>query len=176
MKSLTVLVWLAAIPAIIFAWWPQAAVAVSEQTTAPIIQVAINPEEIAGCRIAHWEPLTNQAQVLQLSKNLSSGQWQLPGYADYPADAGEAIGSLAGRLLQLEFGLPVVIDDLTAVQLIDPLRVDQETPERAHAAGTRLTLFNQQQEPLVDVVLGSAVRDNPEQRYIRQVRIARMFL
>jgi hypothetical protein len=85
------------------------------------------------------------------------GLWSIPSQGDYPADASHQLAKAATALMDREI-LQVAsksADDHELFGVIDPtakLKIGQE------GVGKRVTMFNDQDKPLVDLVIGKSVK------------------
>lgn len=112
--------------------------------------VSINPDDSA-------QRVFKVAQV--------NGRWCIPSREDYPADAQEHLAGAASSVMDLIRG-PSVSDspaDHALYGLADPTAKDA-TPA---GAGTRVTLKDQADKTLVDLIIGKTVKDATQLRYVR---------
>ena len=97
-----------------------------------------------------------------------AGVWTLPSKNGYPADAQQQMGEAAGSLLDLE-KLDIVTEsaaDHERYSVIDPnspkLEVGQE------GVGTRVTIADISDDNLIDIIIGTEVKDATNQYYVRE--------
>lgn len=97
------------------------------------------------------------------------GLWTIPSKDGYPADAAAQMAEAATSLMDREI-LEVASKsaaDHEAYGVIDPTSPKLEPGQKG--VGTRVTMYDEKQEPLVDLIVGKAVKDADGQRYVREV-------
>jgi uncharacterized cupin superfamily protein len=95
-----------------------------------------------------------------------NGRWSIPSREDYPADAQDHLASAATSVMDLIRG-PSVSDspaDHALYGVLDP--TDKTTTPTG--AGTRVTLKNETDKTLVDLIIGKAVKNADQLRYVRE--------
>jgi hypothetical protein len=97
-----------------------------------------------------------------------NGVWSIPSHSGYPADAKDHMAKAATALMDIK--VLGVVSDLPGDQKIygvvtpDPAKLKVgET-----GVGTRVTVRDGSDKVLADLVIGKAVKDSPQQRYVRE--------
>jgi hypothetical protein len=125
-----------------------------------------DPDDAKRLRIVRVDEDTATLHEFEVAEQ--DGLWSIPSKDGYPADAaqqmGEAATSLMGRkILQVasknageheQFGV------------IDPLAPKLEAGQKG--IGTRVTMFDEKKDALVDLIIGKAVKGAEGQRYVRE--------
>ena len=97
-----------------------------------------------------------------------NGLWSIPSKDGYPADAAKQMAEAATSLMDRKI-LHVAsknAGDHEQYGVIDPLSPKLEPGQKG--VGTRVTMSDAQSKPLVDLIVGKAVRDAEGQRYVRE--------
>ncbi len=123
-------------------------------------------EDAKKLRIVRFDEDTATRREFEVAEQ--DGLWSIPSKDGYPADAArqmaEAATSLMDRkILQVASGSA---GDHEQFGVIDPSSPKLEAGQKG--VGTRVTIFNEQQDPLVDLIVGKAVKDTEGQRYVRE--------
>jgi len=108
-----------------------------------------------GLHMTTWSGARQEAENLKIV--FEDGRWIIPSHYDYPADGGEKVGEVAGRMLGIEKGR-LVSDDPTRhgeLGVVDPR--GGETLADDDEFGRRITLLDAQGEAIVDLVIGDQV-------------------
>ena len=96
------------------------------------------------------------------------GLWSIPSKDGYPADAAKQMAEAATSLMDRKI-LQVAsknAGDHEQFGVIDPLSPKLEPGQKG--VGTRVTMSDEQNKPLVDLIVGKPVRDAEGQRYVRE--------
>jgi hypothetical protein len=96
-----------------------------------------------------------------------NGVWSIPSHGNYPADAKEHMAEAANALLDLEI-LGVMSSSPTDRELYGVVAPDSETRAGAVGVGTRVTLKDDKEKVLADVVIGKEIKDQPALRFVRR--------
>ncbi|MCI0335167.1 MAG: DUF4340 domain-containing protein [Planctomycetes bacterium] len=123
-------------------------------------------EDAKRLRIVRFDEDTATRREFEVAEQ--DGLWSIPSKDGYPADAArqmaEAATSLMDRkILQVASGSA---GDHEQFGVIDPSSPKLEAGQ--NGVGTRVTIFNEQQDPLVDLIVGKAVKGAEGQRYVRE--------
>ncbi len=96
------------------------------------------------------------------------GVWSIPSHSNYPADAKEHMAQAATALLDIEI-MSVDSNNAGDKELFGVVSPDPKTLQPgAKGVGTRVTLKGDNDAVLADLVIGKAIKDQPNQRYVRQ--------
>jgi hypothetical protein len=95
------------------------------------------------------------------------GVWSIPSKQDYPADAtqqmADAVTCLMGRkILRVEGDSAQIHEEFGVVDPLSP-----KLNSKSVGVGTRVTLADAEETPLVDMIVGKAVKGSSGQRYVR---------
>ena len=126
-----------------------------------------DPNNAKQLRIVTFGEDTATLRDFEVSQN-DNGLWTLPSKNGYPADAEQQMGEAAGSLLDREV-LAVKSNNPTDHEqygVVDPDSPKLEAGQKG--VGTRVTMKDINDEPLVDLVIGKAVKDAEDQRYVRE--------
>jgi Domain of unknown function (DUF4340) len=97
-----------------------------------------------------------------------NGLWSIPSKKDYPADAVRQMAEAATSLMDRKI-LAVATKsagDHEEYGVIDPLSPKLEAGQKG--VGTRVTMSDVHNEPIVDLIVGKAVKNAEGQRYVRE--------
>lgn len=125
-----------------------------------------SPDKARRLRIVRVDEDTAERHEFEVAEQ--NGLWTIPSKDGYPADAakqmGEAATSLMGRKV-----LNVASEnagDHEQYGVIDPLNEKLEPGQKG--IGTRVTMWDDQNAALADLIVGKAVREAEGQRYVRK--------
>lgn len=109
---------------------------------------------------------TREATTFQVRKN-DDGVWVIPSHHDYPAEAEERLGRTSTSLLGVKKTAVAsrFEDDWKRYGVVDP---DADGSADAEQRGTRLTLSDSSDNPLVDLIIGKSVENRSSHYYVRQ--------
>ena len=98
-----------------------------------------------------------------------NGLWSIPSHSNYPADAQDHMAQAATALLDLEIqGAPASSNpgdqELYGVITPDPTKLKPGMT----GVGTRVTIKDDKDNVLADIVIGKDVKDQPALRYVRR--------
>jgi hypothetical protein len=126
-----------------------------------------NPEDAKRLKIVTFGEDTSTLRDFEVAQD-DNGLWILPSKNGYPADAEQQMGEAAGSLLDREV-LAVKSNNPTEHEqygVVDPKSPKLEAGQKG--VGTRVTVADINDEPLVDLVIGKPVKDAEDQRYVRE--------
>jgi len=125
-----------------------------------------DPAEAKRLRIVEFNEDTATLREFEVAEE--NGLWVIPSKTGYPADAerqmAEAATSLMGRKILAVAGESA--GDHEQFGVIDPLSPKLEAGQKG--VGRHVIISDIHDEPLVDVIIGRAVKDAPNQRYVRE--------
>ncbi|MEX0938580.1 MAG: DUF4340 domain-containing protein [Pirellulales bacterium] len=95
------------------------------------------------------------------------GVWSIPSHQNYPADAEEQMGQAAASVMNLNvLGVASTSPaDQVTYGVVDP--DPAKLSAGAVGVGVRVRMEDAQGEPLVNLIIGKEVKDEPDQRYVR---------
>ena len=129
------------------------------------LNVVDDPLATQELEIIRWDSATGDPTTFQVSRK--DGVWKIPSHEDYPADADRQIGDAATAATNLK-PLGIVSDkqaDHATYGVLDP-----ETAKPGQSGvGTRVVMKDGKGESMVSTIIGKEVKDQPGQRYVRQV-------
>jgi hypothetical protein len=97
-----------------------------------------------------------------------NGLWTLPSKDGYPADATQQMAEAATSLMDRKIleVTSMVATDHVPFGVVDPLGPNLEVGQKG--VGTRVTISNAHEEPLVDLIIGKEVKDLPGKHFVRK--------
>jgi len=125
-----------------------------------------NPEEAKRLRIVRFDADADKLREFEVAEQ--DGVWTIPSKDGYPADASKQMGEVAASLMDRKI-LHVAsksASDHEQYGVVDPLSPKLEIGQKG--VGTRVTVSDAQNKPLVDLIVGEKVRDADGQRYVRE--------
>lgn len=125
-----------------------------------------NVEDAKRLRIVRVDEDTATRSEFDVAEQ--GGLWTIPSKDGYPADAAAQMAEAATSLMDRKI-LQVASQsaaDHEEYGVVDPASPKLEPGQKG--IGTRVTMFNEQQEPLVDLIVGKAVKGAEGQRYVRE--------
>jgi hypothetical protein len=125
-----------------------------------------SPEDAKRLRIVRFDEDTATLRDFEVAEQ--DGLWSIPSKDGYPADAARQMAEAATSLMDRKI-LHVAsksAGDHEEYGVIDPSSPKLEPGQKG--VGTRVTMFDAQKEPLVDLIVGKAVKDAEGQRYVRE--------
>lgn len=129
----------------------------------PIAPDFKDPLLARSMEIQEFDEKTGDPKVFKVEEQ--NGIWSLPSKYGYPADAERQLGEAAANLMHLT-KLGVVSNEARDHALFGV--VDPETAKvGATGVGKRITLTGEGGKPLLDIIVGKEVKDQPDQRYVR---------
>ncbi len=124
------------------------------------------PEAARRLRIVRFDEDTATLREFEVAEQ--NGLWSIPSKDGYPADAAKQMAEAATSLMDRKI-LKLASQnagDHEQFGVTDPLSPKLEPGQKG--VGTRVTMSDEQSKPLVDLILGKAVRDAEGQRYVRE--------
>jgi hypothetical protein len=125
-----------------------------------------NSEAAKRLRIVRFDEDTATLREFEVSEQ--DGLWSIPSKDNYPADAAKQMGEAANSLMDRKI-MEVAsknAGDHAQYGVIDPLSPKLEPGQSG--VGTRVTMSDAQGKPLVDLIVGKAVKGAEGQRYVRE--------
>src|SRR3954471_1694343 len=124
-----------------------------------------SPDAAKRLRVVRFDQDTGTAQQFEVAEQ--NGLWTIPSKDGYPADAARQMAEAATSLMDRKI-LSVVSNnagDHEEYGVIDPQAPKLEPGQKG--VGTRVTMSDAAGKPIVDLIVGKAVRDAEKQRYAR---------
>ena len=125
-----------------------------------------SPDKAKRLRIVRVDEATAERHEFEVAEQ--NGLWSIPSKDGYPADAAkqmaEAATSLMGRKV-----LRVASENAGEHEqygVVDPLSAKLEPGQKG--VGTRVTMWDDQNAAIADLIVGKAVRDAEGQRFVRK--------
>lgn len=125
-----------------------------------------SPDEAKRLRIVRFNEATADLRNFEVAEK--DGLWSIPSKNDYPADAAQQMAEAATSLMDRKI-LGVATKsagDHEEYGVIDPLSPKLEVGQKG--VGTRVTLSDVNNKPVVDLIVGKAVKDADQQRFVRE--------
>jgi hypothetical protein len=125
-----------------------------------------NPDAAKRLRIVRFDEDTATLREFEVAEQ--DGLWSIPSKDNYPADAAKQMGEAANSLMDRHI-MDVAsknAGDHAQYGVIDPLSPKLEPGQSG--VGTRVTMSDAQGKPLVDLIVGKAVKGAEGQRYVRE--------
>lgn len=125
------------------------------------------PEMGKRLRVVRFDSDTAQPREFEVAEQ--NGLWTIPSKEGYPADAARQMAEAATSLMDRKV-LAVVTKNAGEHEeygVIDPTTPKLEPGQKG--VGTRVTMSDESNKPIVDLIVGKAVRDSEKQRYVRKV-------
>ena len=125
-----------------------------------------NPEAAKKLRIVRFDEELATLRDFEVAEK--DGLWSIPSKDGYPADAAKQMAEAATSLMDRNI-LSVASKNAGEHEeygVVDPLSPKLEPGQKG--VGTRVTMSDEQNKPLVDLILGKAVRDSEGKRYVRE--------
>lgn len=124
-----------------------------------------SPEVAKRLRIVRFDEDTAKPREFEVAEQ--NGLWSIPSKDNYPADAAKQMAEAANSLIDRKI-LGVVSSNAGEHEqygVIDPMQAKLEPGQKG--IGTRVTMSDDGGKPVVDLIVGKAVRDAETQRYVR---------
>jgi hypothetical protein len=125
-----------------------------------------SPDKAKRLRIVRVDEDTAERHQFEVAEQ--NGLWSIPSKDGYPADAAKQMADAATSLMGRKV-LHVASEnagDHEQYGVIDPLSDKLEAGQKG--VGTRVTMWDDQNNTLADLIVGKAVRDAEGQRYARK--------
>lgn len=133
----------------------------------PIFEKFNDVLDVSMLKIDRFDEELGQLSSFEVTRDAKTSQWSIPSHDGYPADATEQIRDAATAFLNLEI-LDVaseVKDDHEKFGVLEPnassLKVGDE------GVGRLVQFENDNGEVLVNLIVGSKVKDTEDQRFVR---------
>jgi hypothetical protein len=124
-----------------------------------------DPTTCTTLEVIDYDPTT--ATVLPFKVAKKDGKWVIPSHYDYPADAKQRLVDTASGITGLvkDSIRSDRVEDQESFGVVDPL--DPKASSSLKGIGKRITLKDASEKVLADFIIGNAVKDHPDQRYVR---------
>ena len=125
-----------------------------------------SPDEAKRLRIVRFDEATSDLRNFEVAEK--NGLWSIPSKNDYPADAAQQMAEAATSLMERKI-LGVATKsagDHEEYGVVDPLSPKLEAGQKG--VGTRVTMSDVNNKSVVDLIIGKAVKDADQQRYVRE--------
>jgi hypothetical protein len=125
-----------------------------------------SPDEAKRLRIVRFDEATASLSNFEVAEK--DGLWSIPSKNDYPADAAQQMAQAATSLMDRKI-LGVATKsagDHEEYGVVDPLSPKLEQGQKG--VGTRVTMSDTNNKPMVDLIIGKAVKGAEGQRYVRE--------
>lgn len=118
----------------------------------------------ASLELTRFDEATGDVIPFKVAKQ--GGRWVLPSHENYPADAEKKIGQAATSLLDLKkLGIASKLKaDHEKLGVVDPATAQPG----AKGTGLKTLLSDEGGKPLVSLIVGKEVPDDPKQRFVRE--------
>ena len=125
-----------------------------------------NPLAAKSLEILRFDEGTSTVRPFTVAQ--VNGVWSIPSHSNYPADAKEHMAEAATALMDLKI-LTVASSSPGDQELYGVIAPDPQRDQQGlTGVGTRVTLKDDKDKVLADLVIGKAVKDQPTQRYVRE--------
>ena len=123
-----------------------------------------DPQAPKMIEVIDYDAATATARPLKVE--FTDGKWSIPSHHGYPADAEERLAKTAAALIELRKDMIISdrAEDEGEYGVIDPL---SEAASSLAGRGKRVTLRDENGDPLVDFVVGRKTPGKPGYRYMR---------
>jgi hypothetical protein len=124
-----------------------------------------DPLAATALEIVDWDTATRSA--LPFKVMLENGAWVIPSHSDYPADARDRLARAAGGVITLKRDTirSDRVEDHADMGVLDPL--DPKTTSET-GVGKRITLRDQANNTLADLIIGKDIAGREGMRYVRR--------
>jgi hypothetical protein len=124
-----------------------------------------DPTTCTTLEVIDYDPAT--ATVLPFKVTMKDRKWVIPSHYDYPADAKQRLVDTASGVTGLvkDSIRSDRVEDQEAFGVVDPL--DTKASSSLKGIGKRVTLKDATENVLADFIIGNAVKDHADQRYVR---------
>lgn len=132
-----------------------------------------DPTAARALEIVEFDEETAIARPFRVQ--VRNGLWTIPSYFDYPADDEDRLSKIAAAMIALkkEDVATENVSDHERTGTLDPL---DETLPNLKGRGTRVTITNENGQPLADIVIGRALEGRPTFRYVRVPQQKRVYV
>ncbi len=136
--------------------------------TATALNPVEDPLSATRLEIVKFNEATASVSRFEVAK--VDEMWVIPSHDNYPADAEQQMADAATSVMNLDILGMVTSNrgDHATYGVVDP-DVEKLKPGEV-GVGTRVTMMDAKNNNLVNMVIGKEVKDQPDQRYVREVR------
>lgn len=129
----------------------------------PLAPDFVDPLAARSMEIVDFDEATGEPKVFKVAQ--VNGIWSLPSKYEYPADAERQLGEAAANLMDLKMlGVASnLASDHPLFGVVDP----STAKVGATGVGKKITLEGEGGKPLLSLIVGKEVKDQPDQRYVR---------
>jgi len=129
----------------------------SELVGTPFYETFTSTEAARSLEVSAIDPETGALKRFGVKSD--GDLWRIPTHYDYPAEAAARIAQTSASVMGLNRQAMVGtgISEFERFGVVDPLSDDVEDPE---TAGKRITLSDENGDPLVDYILGNEIEDS----------------
>jgi hypothetical protein len=136
-----------------------------DETGQPLFPAFKDPDVARSLEIVQFDETTAELRTFKVAQK--NGLWVIPSHDDYPADAQQQLADAASSLLNLEIvGIASEVqadwDDCKVIEPGTKLAVGDKD------VGTLVVLQDAKNDDLVRLIVGDAVPDRPELRFVRK--------
>jgi hypothetical protein len=126
----------------------------------------LSADEAKRLKIVRFDEDTATIRDFEVAEQ--DGLWSIPSKDGYPADAAAQMAAAANSLMDLKILQVAATSDADHEQygVIDPTSPKLQPGQKG--VGTRVTMSNDQNKPLVDLIVGKSVKGAEGQRYVRE--------
>lgn len=136
------------------------------QLAGKLLNEPFEPEEAKSLRIVRFDEETATLKEFEVAEE--DGVWSLPSKGGYPADADQQMARASTSIMDREI-LRVVSQSASTHGDYGVVAPSEELDIDATGVGTRVTLADDTNDALVDLVVGKEVKDAKGQRYVRRI-------
>jgi hypothetical protein len=123
---------------------------------------AFDPLNAKSLEITSYNQSANNWHSFKVAQ--AGGKWLIPSHENYPADAKDHLAQAAASVLDLKKG-PKASDNPGDHELYGV--VDPTDKGAGLGSGTHVTLQDEGGKPLIDLIIGKAVKDSENLHYVR---------
>ncbi len=146
--------------------WLKSPSVVIDPPDAPIVSSTYSPLSVTSLEIVKYDASLNKADVFKVAQ--VDGVWCVPSRYNYPTDSeNNPLATVAGSIRGLK-QLGVVSDnraDHAQYEVVEPDPAKNQAGEKG--IGTKITMLGADGKPVVSLIIGKAVKDKPQLRYVR---------
>ena len=131
-----------------------------------------DPLTAASLEIIGFNETLATVHVFKVARH--NGVWSIPSHENYPADAENQFGNAAASMIGLVKGAGRSDQrtDHALYKVVDPTEADAGST----GVGTRVTLAGEDGRVITDLIIGTAVKDSNELRYVRVPGVDRVYM
>lgn len=138
-----------------------------EARTGTTLNTVGDPLSVAKLSIIKFDEPTSTVSDFEVAE--VDGIWSIPSHQDYPADAKRQMADAATSVMNLKI-LGVISakpGDQKIYGVVDP--APEKLKAGAVGVGTKVIMKGPKNDTLVQMIIGKEVKDEPGQRYVREV-------